>query len=61
MVFLFEPVTINRPVKSISQIFKIAVVDEDRSPEEEADTLKNVTTIIADEFSDINKTIIKSC
>lgn len=48
------------PVSSTSQIFKIAVVDEDCSPEEEQKTLKNVTTVITDEFVDINKTIISN-
>ncbi len=48
------------PVESTSQIFKIAVVDDDCPLENEASALKNAATIIADEFSDINKTIIKS-
>ncbi len=46
------------PVESTSQIFKIAVVDEECPLEKEVETLNNATTIIADEFSDINKTII---
>lgn len=46
------------PVKSTSPIFKIAVVNEDLSPEDEQEVLTNATLIIADEFADINKTII---
>jgi len=48
------------PVESTSQIFKIAVVEEECSQEEERETINNVSTIIADEFVDINKTIIQS-
>lgn len=48
------------PVESTSQIFKIAVVDEDLSPEEEQETIQKATTVIIEEFVDINKTIIQS-
>ena len=46
------------PVASTSNIFKIAVVDDAASVEEEQETLKSATMIITDEFLDVNKTII---
>lgn len=46
------------PVKSTSAIFKIAVVKEDLTAEEEEQKLSEATIIIADEFAEINKTII---
>ncbi len=49
------------PVSSTSQIFKIAIMDnENLTPEEAQETLKELTTIITDEFVDINKTIISN-
>ena len=47
------------PVSSTSQIFKIAVVSDDCTPEEEQEKLNNATMVIADEFVDVNKTIIQ--
>ncbi|MBN1500352.1 MAG: hypothetical protein JW982_09355 [Spirochaetes bacterium] len=46
------------PVSSTSNIFKIAVVDDAESIEDEQETLKSATMIITDEFMDVNKTII---
>jgi hypothetical protein len=46
------------PVKSTSQIFKIAVLTEDLSPEEQEERITEVTQVIQDEFVEVNKTII---
>jgi len=48
------------PVKSTSQIFKIAVCkDEDMSPEEQQQTIIETATIIEEEFVEVNKTIME--
>ena len=48
-----------RPVKSTSQIFKIAVCkDQDISHEEEEELLKKTATVIMDDFVEVNKTIM---
>ena len=48
-----------RPVKSTSQIFKIAVCkDSDISQEEEEEILKKTATVIMDDFVEVNKTIM---
>ncbi|HBE03828.1 MAG: hypothetical protein A2096_16805 [Spirochaetes bacterium GWF1_41_5] len=46
------------PVKSTSQIFKIAVCSADLSAKEQAAQVTQVTRILQDEFLNINKTII---
>jgi hypothetical protein len=46
------------PVKSTSRIFKIAVFIEDLSVEEQEENLSEVTSILEDEFVEINKTVI---
>jgi hypothetical protein len=46
------------PVKSTSAVFKIAVIKDELSAEEEEEKLAEATIIIADEFAEINKTII---
>ncbi|MBN1798567.1 MAG: hypothetical protein JW822_08310 [Spirochaetales bacterium] len=48
------------PVKSTSQIFKIAVCkDEEMSPEEQQQTIIETATIIEEEFVEVNKTIME--
>jgi hypothetical protein len=48
------------PVKSTSQIFKIAVCkDEDMSAEEQQQTIIETATIIEEEFVEVNKTIME--
>lgn len=48
------------PVKSTSQIFKIAVCkDEDMSPEEQQQTIIETATVIEEEFVEVNKTIME--
>jgi hypothetical protein len=47
------------PVKSTSQIFKIAVCkDEDLSVEEQAKTIMEAATLIEEDFVEVNKTIM---
>ena len=47
------------PVKSTSQIFKIAVCkDEDLSPEEEHQTIFDTATMIEEEFIEVNKNML---
>jgi hypothetical protein len=58
-VFIDEPIEFDTgPVKSTSQIFKIVVLTEDLSPEEQEERITAVTQIIQDEFVEVNKTII---
>jgi hypothetical protein len=48
------------PVKSTSQIFKIAVCkDEDLSPEEQQQTIMETATVIEEEFVEVNKTVME--
>jgi hypothetical protein len=48
------------PVKSTSQIFKIAVCkDEEMSPEEQQQTIIETATVIEEEFVEVNKTIME--
>ncbi len=48
------------PVKSTSQIFKIAVCkDEDLSPEEEHQTIFDTATMIEEEFIEVNKNMME--
>jgi hypothetical protein len=48
------------PVKSTSQIFKIAVCkDEDLSPEEQQQTIIETATVIEEEFVEVNKTVME--
>jgi hypothetical protein len=48
------------PVKSTSQIFKIAVCkDEDMSAEEQQQTIIETATIIEEEFVEVNKTVME--
>jgi hypothetical protein len=48
-----------RPVKSTSQIFKIAICkDADITQEEEEELLKKTATVIMDDFVEVNKTIM---
>lgn len=48
------------PVKSTSQIFKIAVCkDEELSPEEEQQTIFDAGTMIEEEFIEVNKTMME--
>jgi hypothetical protein len=54
-----EPIEFeNGPVKSTSQIFKIAVLTENLSPEEQEEKITEATQIIQEEFVEVNKTII---
>lgn len=46
------------PIKKTSAIFKIAVFIEELPAEEEAEKLSEVTQILAEEFVEVNKTII---
>ncbi len=58
-VSIDEPIEFETgPVKSTSQIFKIAVLTEDLSLEEQEERITEVTQIIQDEFVEVNKTII---
>lgn len=50
----------NGPVKSSSAIYAIAVAAGDLDPDEEVDLLAEVTRVLAEEFVEINKTIIQS-
>ena len=48
------------PVKSTSQIFKIAVVkDTDMTPEEQLETIMDTGAMIEDEFIEVNKTMME--
>jgi hypothetical protein len=54
-----EPIEFeNGPVKSTSQIFKIAVLTGNPSPEEQEEKITEATQIIQEEFVEVNKTII---
>jgi hypothetical protein len=54
-----EPIDFEKgPVKSTSQIFKIAVFTGDLSVEEQEEKITEVTQIIGEEFVEVNKTII---
>lgn len=46
------------PVKSTSQIFKIAILKGDLNAEEQAENLDQATTVIQEEFVEVNKTIM---
>lgn len=46
------------PIKSTSAVFKIAVCKENVGTEEQEETLKNVTEVLEEEFTKINKTLI---
>jgi hypothetical protein len=47
------------PIKKSSPIFKIAVVSEEMENEEQEDLLAEVTKTLAEEFVEVNKTIIE--
>jgi hypothetical protein len=48
------------PVKSTSQIFKIAVCkDEELSPQEQLETISDAATMIEEEFIEVNKTMME--
>ena len=54
-----EPIEfVKGPVRSTSQIFKIAVFTGDLSAEEQEEKITEVTQIIGEEFVEVNKTII---
>jgi hypothetical protein len=58
-ISLDEPITFERgPVRSTSQIFKIAVFTGDLSAEEQEEKISEVTQVIGEEFVEVNKTII---
>jgi hypothetical protein len=46
------------PIKSSSPLFKIAVSKEDLEAEEQEELINEVTQILAEEFVDVNKTMI---
>jgi hypothetical protein len=46
------------PVKSTSQVFKIAVLTEKLPLLEEEQKIQEATQVIAEEFVEVNKTII---
>jgi hypothetical protein len=46
------------PIKKSSPVYKIAVVREEMPLEEEEEFLSEVTQIMADDFVEINKTLI---
>lgn len=46
------------PVKSTSQIFKIAILKGDLDAEEQTENLEAATTVIQEEFVEVNKTIM---
>jgi len=46
------------PVKSTSQIFKIAVCNSSLSYEDQEDLLGRATVMITDEFANVNKTLV---
>lgn len=46
------------PVASTSAIYKIAVCQNDLSPEDQEEALSNVTMALTREFADINKTLV---
>ena len=45
------------PISKSSPVYKIAVIKEEMEPEEEEKLLSDVTQIISNEFTEINKTI----
>jgi len=54
-----EPVIFSvGPIKKSSPVYKIAIVSEEMKPEEEEELLSDVTQVLTDEFTEINKTII---
>ncbi len=58
-VILGEPAVFKKgPVLKSSPVYKIAVVKEDMSPEDEEELLIGVTQVLADEFAEVNKTLI---
>ncbi len=46
------------PILKSSPVFKIAVVSEEMPIEEEEELLSDVTQVLADEFAEVNKTLI---
>ncbi len=54
-----EVVRFNRgPIKSSSRIYKMAVFTEDLASEEEEELLAEVTQVLAEDFAEVNRTII---
>jgi hypothetical protein len=49
----------NGPIKKSSPIFKIAVIVEEMENEEQEELLAEVTQMLADDFIEVNKTIIQ--
>lgn len=47
------------PIKKSSAIFMIAVPKEEMEPEAEEELLSNVTQVLAEDFVEVNKTIIR--
>ena len=50
----------NGPIKSSSAIYSIAISPEDLSPDEEEELLTAVTQVLAEDFIEVNKTIVAS-
>lgn len=46
------------PIKKSSPVYKIAIVSKEMEPKEEEELLSNVTQVLTDEFTEINKTIV---
>ncbi len=46
------------PIKSSSRIYKMAVFTEDLASEEEEELLAEVTQVLAEDFAEVNRTII---
>lgn len=53
-IISFEP----GPVKSTSQIFKIAILTGDLDADEQEENLEAATTVIQEEFVEVNKTVM---
>ena len=50
----------NGPVKSSSAVYMIAVTIDELEPEVEEELLSDVTKVLADDFIEVNKTIVQS-
>ena len=50
----------NGPIRTSSAIYMIAVAAEELAPEEEGELLAEVTKVLAEDFIEVNKTIIQS-
>ncbi len=60
-IIIGDPVEFeNGPVKKTSQVFKIVVCKEELSANEQEEIIDKATTVIIDEFVEVNKTIIDS-